>query len=418
MVTLWIGDFRIKQLQKMSKALQQTTQYYFLTDDTADSYWFEDSLTKQIPRLALESANVVIALGFMDCVYSCRWSPFNIESCVERYNSTITKLKRAHPNFKFYFCAINPVNTDYDFAGTKIKQKALISKIKTFNNKIKDLDNITFIDSYIYLVDAKFTTRDGIYFTSQTCEALHSYIKNATGFSFNLSKEGLCTANSYNISIEDMQPNARYIYQYLANEGWTLNAVAALLGNVQVESKMSPWMWQGTIEGSIINDDETHSLNTEVLGDSSPGYGLVQWTPYSKYIDWCTSNNLDYWDIDSQLQRICWEVENNEQWQKRESKGYDITFKEFIISTKDVYWLAGAFAFCYEKPGSSTGTEEQQSNLKIERGNNATYWYEYLSAFNFEVTEEPTSAEIPQIKLKIEKLFTSKLDSAVSLYLK
>ena len=421
MVTLWIGDFRIKQIQKMSKAIQQTTQYYFLTDDTADVTWLEDSVTKQIPRLALESANVILALGFMDCVYSCLWDTFTVDHSIEQYTKTIVKLKKEHPNFKFYFCAVNPIGADYYFAGSKIKQSVLTNKIKLFNNKIKKLDTITFIDSYTYLAEANFTTRDGVCFTSQTCEVLHSYIKNITGFSFNLDKAGLCTANSYNIHIDDMKPNARYIYQYLTNSGWTLNAIAALLGNVQVESKMSPWMWQGTIDGSIINDDETHSLNMAVLAGKNPGYGLVQWTPYSKYVDWCITTGLSYWDIDSQLQRICWEVNAtgaDAQWQVRESKGYNLTFKEFIKSTEDSYWLAGAFAFCYERSGSSTGTEEEQNNLKIERGNNAKYWYEYLNSLHFEDTEPSTTSDsIPQPILKVKDCFTGKLNKTTSLSL-
>lgn len=419
MVTLWIGDFRIKQIQKISKAIQQTTKYYFLTDDSADCVWFRDSAIKQIKNLYLESANIIITLGFMDCVYSCLWNSFNIDTIIEQYVNDINNLKTLYPNFKFYFCSVNPINADYNFAGNTIKQGVLTTKIKYFNNKIKENNSIHYIDSYKYLIDANFTTRDGIYFTSATTNVFHSYIKDTIGYDFTISKEGLCTANSYNISIEDMQPNARYIYQYLSNEGWTLNAIAGLLGNTQVESKMSPWAWQGTIDGSIINDDETHTLNTTVLAGKAPGYGLAQWTPYSKYTDWCAANNLDYWDIDSQLYRICWEVKNNEQWIANSDKGYDITFNEFITSTKDAYWLAGAFAFCYERPGSSTGTEEQQNNLKIERGNNAKYWYDYLHNFNFaSVAVSTAPSAIPQYDLKIEDLFTGKLNKAIGMYLK
>lgn len=420
MVTLWIGDFRIKQLQKMTKVIQQTTKYYFLVDDTADATWFTDSVPKQLQKLYLDSANVIMTLGFMDCVYSCLWEAFKVDTIINQYETEIKKLKSTYPSFNFYFCSVNPVNSDYYFAGNNIKQQTLINKIEYFNKKISEKADITFIDSYNYLTTAKFTTRDGIYFTSSTCRVFHKYIKDAIGYDFSISKEGLCTANSYNISVEDMKPNARYIYQYLRNEGWTLNAIAAILGNMQVESKMSPWIWQGTIEGSIINDDETHTLNIAVLGSSEPGYGLVQWTPYYKYTNWCVVNNLDYWDIDSQLYRICWEVSNNEQWIVNTSKGYDITFKEFIVSNEDTYWLAGAFAFCYERPGSSTGTAEQQANLKIERGNNAKYWYDYLSNFNFEVesdTSEPPEA-ISQPNIKIELLFTDRLKESSSLYLK
>jgi hypothetical protein len=420
-VTLWIGDFRIQQIKKMSKAIQQATNYYFLIDDSADSVWLKDSVINQVKKLYLENANMIIALGFMDCVYSCIWNSFDIDTSIEQYTSIIQVLKDTYPKFNFYFCSVNPIDTDYYFAGNKIKKAALLDKIKYFNKRIKEKINISFIDSYNYLMDVKFTTRDGVYFTSSTCNVLHSYIKNLIGYNFDLNKDDLCLANSYNISIEDMQPNARYIYKYLRNEGWTLKAIAGLLGNVQVESKMSPWMWQGTIDGSIINDDETHTLNMSVLADSAPGYGLFQWTPYSKYIDWCTDNNLDYWDIDSQLLRICWEVKNNEQWIVNSDNGYNITFKEFIISDKDPYWLAGAFAFCYERPGSSTGTAEQQSNLKIERGNNANYWYEYLSNFNFDESASASTVikPIQRPKLEIEDIFTdiNKLNKSISLYL-
>lgn len=418
MVTLWIGDFRIKQLQKITKSIQQDVKYYFLNDDTAEVVWFNESAIKQITRLHLENANIVISLGFMDCVYSCISQTFNIDNIINQYKNSINQLKSTYPKFKIYFCSVNPIDNDYVFANHKINKNILINKIRYFNTKIQELNNITFIDSYKHLVDNKFVTRDGVYFNSATCNVLHSYIKNAIGFELNLSKEGLCTANSYNIPVEDMKPNARYIYQYLRNKGWSLNAIAGLLGNVQVESKMSPWSWQGTIEGSIINDDESHSLNMEVLAGKSPGYGLVQWTPYTKYTDWCAANNLDYWDIDSQLYRICWEIKNNEQWIANSAKGYDITFSEFIKSTKDAYWLAGAWAFCYERPGSSTGTEAQQNNLKIERGNNAEYWYEYLSNFNFESTETSNTPEaITQPKLKVKDLFIYKLNKSISIYL-
>lgn len=419
MVTIWIGDFRIRQLQKLTKATQQTAKYYFLTDDAGDALWFNDSVLKQLSMLHLDNANIIIALGFLDCVYSCISQKFNIDELVNSYNGTVSAIKAAYPNFNIYFCSVNPVESGYYLAKTDIDKNTLSDKIKYFNDRIKENTNIKFVDSYSYLTGANYATRDGVYLTSASCKALLDFIKTATGYDAIISKEGLCTANSYNITVTDMQPNARYIYQYLRNAGWSLNAIAGMLGNIQVESKMSPWMWQGAIEGSIINDDESHSLNKAVLGDSSPGYGLVQWTPYTKYIEWCTERNLAFWDIDSQLKRICWEVENNEQWQSRPSKGYDLSFNDFITSTKDADWLGCAFAFCYERPGSSTGTEDQQNDLKIERGNNATYWYEYLSTFNFESEQEPTEQPpIPQANLKTENIFTCKLNTSIDLIIK
>ena len=36
------------------------------------------------------------------------------------------------------------------------------------------------------------------------------------------------------------QVNAQYIWNYLRNEGWTKNAVAGMLGNMQSESSINP----------------------------------------------------------------------------------------------------------------------------------------------------------------------------------
>ena len=540
MVTLWIGDFRIKQLQTIYKAAQQTAEYHYLVEDLAEYSWFVNNAINQLPTMALDAANIVITLGFNDCVYSCVWDSFKIERIAEQYATAINDLMKDYPMFNFYVCSITPIDAVYPFSESKggvITQKQLTEKIKLFNSTIKKECKANFIDSYAYLTDTNFNTRDGIRYTPDTCRNLHNYITNnftstasasflprisapdpdvdsytywlstkdggenpftmpscaayawgrfyevigeppklstadsdywytytADGYkrgdtpkvgaiacwqngapggsdygyvaiveqvkddgsiitseiddtktwqlvdrvkdagnwgmsgtyhfqgfiycpaTVSASKDEICTKNSYNITIDEMKPNAEYIYAYLSAKGWTLNAIAGMLGNVQVESKMSPWAWQGTIDGSIINADGTHTLNMSVLAGKSPGYGLVQWTPYSNFTDWCAKKGLDYWDIDSQLQRIDWEVEHGDQWIVRASKGYDITFDEFISSTKDVSWLAEVFAYCYERPGSSTGTEAEQEALKAERGANGEFWYNYLSNLSLDVT--------------------------------
>jgi surface antigen len=557
-VTLWIGDFRTKQLQNIYKAAQQTAEYYFLLEDFAEQSWFINNAVRQLPSLELENANVIVALGFNDCVYSCAWSAFKINKIAEQYSKTINELIKEYPDFNFYICSVNPINADYPFAESKngvITQKQLTEKIELFNTTIKKESKATYIDSYSYLTDTNFETRDGIRHTPDTCIALHNYIKanlkygTTTAFSprisapdpevdtylywthtsnggespfteknttsgstlpsstayawgrfyeiigeppklstgeatswynyktdgykrgdtpkvgaiacwassdggyvavveqvksdgsvitsesawdgnglwrlfdrtkgtngnwgmssvytfqgfiycpqtVSVSKEELCTKNSYNITVEEMKPNARYVYQYLSTRGWTLNAIAGLLGNLQEESKMSPASWESTISGSTMNADGTQSLNMTAINSfySShrryPGCGLVQWTPYSKFTEWCVARDLNYWDIDSQLQRIDYEVEEKLQWQARPSKGYDLTFNEFIASTRDAAWLAAAFAFCYERPGRSTGTLAEQNALRAERGTNGDFWYSYLSSLPMEMSDEAPS---------------------------
>lgn len=55
---------------------------------------------------------------------------------------------------------------------------------------------------------------------------------------------GIYYGNQYNSSQQltnrQMQINAQYIYRALTENGWTLNAISAILGNMQSESSINP----------------------------------------------------------------------------------------------------------------------------------------------------------------------------------
>ena len=50
--------------------------------------------------------------------------------------------------------------------------------------------------------------------------------------------------NDYNssnaLNMSQMEINATYIWKALGSQGWTLNAVAGMLGNMQSESSINP----------------------------------------------------------------------------------------------------------------------------------------------------------------------------------
>ena len=154
----------------------------------------------------------------------------------------------------------------------------------------------------------------------------------------------------------EMETNARYVCDYLHSRGWTLNAIAGLLGNFQTESGINPAIWQSLKEGN-----------------TSGGYGLVQWTPATKYLNWCEENNLDPAHMDSALARIEYELANGLQYYK--TKAYPITFKQFKVSTESPQYLGQAFMKNYERP-------KNQSTTK--RGEQALAWYEFLTGTSWE----------------------------------
>lgn len=167
------------------------------------------------------------------------------------------------------------------------------------------------------------------------------------------------SANRY-LTQSEMETNATYIYYYLSQRGWTLNAVAGMLGNMQTESTINPGIWQNLNEGV------------------GPAFGLVQWDPFTKYTNWCEENGLEPSEMDSALQRIEWELENGEQYYP--TTAYPETFAEFKVSTADPYYLGMAFLANYESPADPD---------QPARGTQAETWYTFLSGLG-PITPTPT----------------------------
>lgn len=153
------------------------------------------------------------------------------------------------------------------------------------------------------------------------------------------SRENPCTAN------------AKEIYKYFKNHGWSNNAIYALLGNIQYES-----------DGIIPTRGEY----------GGGGYGLVQWTPKSKLTNWAGAQKppLDAAKLSTQCTRIQYECANEAQWTKK--KAYNnMTFKQFSKSTERVEDLTKAFLVCYENPKDPSASQSD----RIEYAND---WKEYF----------------------------------------
>lgn len=152
--------------------------------------------------------------------------------------------------------------------------------------------------------------------------------------------------NDY-LTLEEMTINADYIMSYLLQRNWTKEAISGMLGNMQSESTINPGIWQ--------NLDE---------GNTSLGFGLVQWTPATKYINWANGENLPYREIDSQLKRIEYEVENNLQWIHP-----SMTFEQYTQLKSSPEECALLFITHYERPANP--------NQPI-RQTQARYWFDNL----------------------------------------
>lgn len=155
--------------------------------------------------------------------------------------------------------------------------------------------------------------------------------------------------SSGSLTSSQQKVNATYIYTYFKNKGWTTNAIAGMLGNMQAESALNPGRWQ-----------------SEDVGNTLGGYGLCQWTPASNYINWC--NGKDASAMDNNLDRIIYELNNHIQYYP--TTNYPETFSEFTTSTKSPSYLAMAFLKNYERAGVEVAATRQAF---------AENWFSYLN---------------------------------------
>ena len=58
------------------------------------------------------------------------------------------------------------------------------------------------------------------------------------------------TIGNYALSQVQMNANAVEVYKYFSGRGWSLNAIAGILGNMQSESYVNPGVWQNLHEGN------------------------------------------------------------------------------------------------------------------------------------------------------------------------
>ena len=164
------------------------------------------------------------------------------------------------------------------------------------------------------------------------------------------------------LSQSQMENNAlEFANYFIGRKGWTMQAVAGMLGNIESESTINPGIWEGLDAGNL-----------------NVGFGLVQWTPASKYINWAGSN---WYNAQRECERIVWETENDEQWFANPEAGViglpvnpPFSFSTFTQSAQSPDYLARCFLAYYEHPG-----DINQPN----RGTQATAWYQFLSGHHF-----------------------------------
>jgi len=141
---------------------------------------------------------------------------------------------------------------------------------------------------------------------------------------------------------------AREVWNTLRGWGSSAGAIAGILGNMQAESAL--------IADRFQNDD---------VGNTSVGYGLVQWTPATNLFDWAKAQHRDHKTVSTQCARIKYEADHRLQFFKTGT-----TFWDWLKSDGTPEQKADDFIRCYERPKTLDTLPERQGF--------ARNWYDQL----------------------------------------
>ena|GEM_PF-761990 len=159
--------------------------------------------------------------------------------------------------------------------------------------------------------------------------------------------------------------NAEYIFCYLYNDGWTINAICGLLGNIQRESRLNPGAWQ--------------------QANNKGGYGIVQWTPATDFFDWAKIKDGPAADkmvsspkklLKKQLKFLIHSskaTSGGRRWMgtTKYYSPFNMTYEQYKKSTKSVEDLTKVFHGAYERSGD--GPTEIAERVQF-----ATNWYNHF----------------------------------------
>lgn len=177
------------------------------------------------------------------------------------------------------------------------------------------------------------------------------------------------------LPVEQQIANAEYIYNYLLAEGWTVEAISGMLGNIMVESYLNPASSQSAIENP----------------KGGNGYGIFHWDPpQDKILRWIgKEDKTELNDITNNSPRILMDlqleyfiisstrpIEPKDGGETmylefyEDDKGNGVNYYDYITMEKSPEEMADLFRESYERNG-----DHSRDGYRREW---AEDWYKYF----------------------------------------
>lgn len=180
-------------------------------------------------------------------------------------------------------------------------------------------------------------------------------------------------ASDQYLSQQNRDDNAGLIWNYLTHLGWTQNAVAGILGNMDVESSMNPALIEGRGYHTLPDNNTVLAITTQT------GVGLVQWTGPTdtppagqKLASFAIRYNKDWYDGELQCFRLEREYEEDLQFDPGVVDGVSYDWGIYTSSRESPEQLAKVWQILYERGGIDTQTRQQKARYYYDKFKTST----------------------------------------------
>lgn len=156
---IFIGDSRFVAMNNVCDICEKENMFLVAKESEGYDYLVNTAIHES--KKIIQSNNditdwkCIICLGVNDL--------YNIDKYIETYN----KLKE---EYDLVLVSVNPIEYHSTITNKKIEE---------FNNSIKNIENIQYIDSYKYLTNKGFKTTDGLHYTNNTYKDIYKAIEDS-----------------------------------------------------------------------------------------------------------------------------------------------------------------------------------------------------------------------------------------------
>jgi lysophospholipase L1-like esterase len=151
------GDWRGSTISNLASGLYESNGDVWSSKGSMGLDWMKSTGIPNIESKISSGSAVIILMGVNDLS--------NIDNYISYINSKASTWKAQGANV--YFVSVNPTSGSYSYMN---------SSINNFNNRIKSISSVKYIDTNSYLQSKGFTATDGLHYDKATYQKIYDHV--------------------------------------------------------------------------------------------------------------------------------------------------------------------------------------------------------------------------------------------------